>query len=345
VCVLFSGVMAPLGVYGVARVYWVVFHGVLPESAVHRAFLVLGAATAVLGAVMCLIQRHIKRLLAYSTIAHVGMLLLGVLATPALGLAGAGVYLVGHATVKGALFLLTGLLLSRYRDVDEVRLFGRARDHRLAGCAFALGGLALAGLPPFATALGKSLLDDAGASTPLTVVTLVVSALTGGAVLRVALRVYFGLGPRPRDEPTSDVVTGQDEEPDARPPRRTPISMATAIALLLGAGVAVAFLPGVGPAAAAFADQHGYVTQALSPGFATLVAHGPDTAWTGSAVLTGLIGAGLAVLVGVAGLRGSPDLARPVLAVLHRLHSGHLGDYAAWLVFGAAAFTGLLVLG
>ncbi|MBO0840807.1 MAG: NADH dehydrogenase, partial [Sciscionella sp.] len=85
VCVLFSGIMAPSGVYAVGRVYWVAFHGVLPDGAVHRALLVLGAATATLGALMCFTQRHIKRLLAYSTIAHIGLFVLGVAALNAAG--------------------------------------------------------------------------------------------------------------------------------------------------------------------------------------------------------------------------------------------------------------------
>jgi multicomponent Na+:H+ antiporter subunit D len=314
-------------------------------------FLVLGVATAALGAVMCVTQRHIKRLLAYSTIAHIGLFLIGLAALSSPGIAGTAVYLAGHAPVKGALFLLAGVLLTRYESVDEHGLFGRARDHRVAGCAFVLGALALAGLPPFGTGLGKSLLDDAGHSTALTVLTIAVSALTGGAVLRVGLRVYFGVGPRPGQEPTPDVVTGKDEEPDARPPHeRTPVGMAVSIALLLAGGLAVGVVPGlataVGPAAAVFTDQRGYRALTLGQSVSAV----SDTEWTTTGVMTGLLAVLLAVLVAFGGLyaRRSPDWVRrlrPALTGLHRLHSGHVGDYAAWLAFGAAAVTGLLIIG
>jgi multicomponent Na+:H+ antiporter subunit D len=319
---------------------------VLPDSAVHRALLVLGIATAALGALMCLTQRHIKRLLAYSTIAHIGLFLIGIAALNSLGIAGTSIYLAGHAAVKGALFLLTGILLSRYRSVDELDLYGRARDHKVAGYAFVIGALALAGLPPFGTALGKSLLDEAGGSVALTVVTVLVSAVTGGAALRVALRVYFGVGPQPSEESTSDVATGRDEEPDTRPPGATPIAMAAAVTLLLAGGLALGFVPGVGLAAGGFADQYGYVAGALGRPVAALTA-GPATSWTVSGVLVGLLTAALAVGVAVSGLyvRRVPAWLRSGLTGLHRLHSGHVGDYAAWLVFGAAVFAGLLALG
>jgi multicomponent Na+:H+ antiporter subunit D len=311
-------------------------------------------ATTALGALMCLTQRHIKRLLAYSTIAHIGLFLLGFAAMSALGVAGAGVYLVGHAAVKGALFLLTGLLLSRYESVDELSLYGRARSHPVAGCAFVLGALALAGLPPFGTGLGKSLVDDAGASVPLTVLTVAVSALTGGAALRVGLRVYFGLGREPHPESTSDEeVTGRDEQPDARPPHnRTPTSMTAAVAVLLAGGLAVGVVPGfadgVGRAAAAFVDQHGYVMQALSMANAPSPAP-PPTEWTTAGAVSGVIATVLAVSVACAGLYGrAPSWlrrpARPALHGLHWWHSGRIGDYAAWLVLGSAALAGLLIV-
>ncbi|HEY3749030.1 MAG TPA: complex I subunit 5 family protein [Pseudonocardiaceae bacterium] len=358
VCVLFSGVMAPLGVYGVARVYWVVFHGVLPDAAVHRMLLTMGVLTAVLGSVMCFTQRHIKRLLAYSTIAHIGLFLVGLSALSPLGLAGTAVYLVGHAPVKAALFLLTGVLLSRYRSVDELDLHGRGTNHRIAGVAFVVAALALAGLPPFGTALGKSLLDEAGHSVPLTVLTIAVSAVTGGAAVRVALRVHFGLGRPPDGESTSDVSTGRDEAPDTQPPQdSTPASMSIAIALLLIGGLLVGVVPGlaraVGPAAAAFVDQHGYWAQALH-GVTTAVPDVPAAGWTVSGVLLGLLSACLAVVVAgwalypdrsPAWLRHPAGRLRPVLSGLHRLHSGHVGDYAAWLVCGTAAVAALLLAG
>ncbi|GHD98493.1 hypothetical protein GCM10010339_05890 [Streptomyces alanosinicus] len=79
VCMLLSGVMVELGVYGTARVYWVVFSG--PHGITHAhlraVFVATGVLTALVGAVMCWQQRHLKRLLAFSTVGHVGLFLTG----------------------------------------------------------------------------------------------------------------------------------------------------------------------------------------------------------------------------------------------------------------------------
>lgn len=164
VCMLLSGVMVELGVHGVARVHWIVFSGPhgIAEAHLRDVFVAAGVLTALVGAVMCRQQRHLKRLLAFSTVGQVGLFLAGAaLLTPA-GTAGVALYVAAHAGVKAALFATTGVLLDRFGSVDEHGLYRRGRELPFAGALFAVGGLALAGLPPFGTGLGKAVTEHAG---------------------------------------------------------------------------------------------------------------------------------------------------------------------------------------
>jgi NADH-quinone oxidoreductase subunit M len=117
--VMLAGVMLKMGVYGLLRVALPLF----PEQA-WTALPVLGllaAFSTVYAALCAMAQTDLKRLIAYSSIAHLGFCLLGVLSRTTQGLAGGTLQLVNHGLTTGALFLLVGFLYERAhkRGVDD----------------------------------------------------------------------------------------------------------------------------------------------------------------------------------------------------------------------------------
>ena len=184
---------------------------------------------------MCFAECHLKRLLAFSTISHTGLFLLGVALLTPHGLAGSALYVLGHGLVKGSLFLAAGILLNRFGSVDENELRGAGRGFPRLGLAFLVGGLALSGLPPFGTWLGKSVLEEAAGRLDygwLKPLLLVASALTGGAVLRAAGRVFLGIGPAPDHDQDGDTPKREEKETDEDYDRPPAVMFVPALTLL-----------------------------------------------------------------------------------------------------------------
>jgi len=119
VCVLFSGLMVELGLFAVARIRFVVFAQTFAshESQLRAILLSFSVLTILIGGLMCYAEHHLKRMLAFSTICHAGILLAAVSMGGPLGFAAMMTYLLGHAFIKSSLFFCSGILLHRLRAI------------------------------------------------------------------------------------------------------------------------------------------------------------------------------------------------------------------------------------
>lgn len=355
VCVLLSGAMVTAAAFALARWWWVVFDGAVDPHLVGRVLLGFGAVTAVLGALMCTLQRHIKRLLAYSTVSHAGVMLCCIGLMDSDGLAALGLYAAGHALAKGALFLTSGSLLNRYGTVDEHQLHGRARGRWAGGLVFLLGGLGLAGLPPFGTWAGKALLEEAGTASGhewLLVVVVWSALLTSASVLRAGGRVWLGLGPREEDADSAE----EDEEPESQEPEeRHRLSVGApgwVLALLTLALALPQVRSAVGDAAGTLVDRKGYVDAVLHGAVLQAAVEPTPAVWHVSSVVIGLAVTAAALLLAAAmtwhrawrPLAAARTVLHPPMRGLHVVHRAHLGEYVSWVLVGVAVLGAAVLL-
>jgi hydrogenase-4 component F len=166
---MMSGVLLAVALYALIR-WEAVVQAAVGSAFTDRLLLALGLLSLAIAAFSLLAQRNYKRLLAYSSVEHTGLMCVGLGLGP-LGAFATMLHLVNHTLVKSALFFLSGRVLRRYHSTEIARVTGLLRTLPWTGGLFAAGALAIAGLPPFGLFISEFALVRAGvaAGRPWTV--------------------------------------------------------------------------------------------------------------------------------------------------------------------------------
>jgi multicomponent Na+:H+ antiporter subunit D len=179
----------------------------LPLEAILMPLALLGAFVA---STVAIFQANVKRLLAYSSVAQIGYMVLGISFASATGLTGGIVHMFNHALMKGGLFLAMGCMALRLGSVELDDLRGVGRRMPLTMFAWVLGGLGLIGIPATAGFVSKWYLVGAALERgwwPVAVIVLLSSLLAVIYVWRVVEVAYFAQppedAPRVREAPVS----------------------------------------------------------------------------------------------------------------------------------------------
>ena len=162
VSAMLSSVVVKLGVYGFLRMTTLLFVEQSPQ--IRAVLLALGVIGVVFGGLSALGTHNVKRMLAYSTLAQVGFILVGIGWGTSLSLAAAIVFAFNHSLIKAAMLMLAGYIASRasVKSAAFAVVTGVGRPLPAAGVLFFLGSLALAGIPPTNGFVSKALLFTSG---------------------------------------------------------------------------------------------------------------------------------------------------------------------------------------
>ena len=200
---ILSGLVIGVGIYAIARVVFTLFSAlsILPFLSL------LGILTLLIGELSAFRQQNIKRLLAYSSIGQMGLIVFALGMGTSDGISGGLFQLITHALSKALLFLAVGYLISRTNSLHLSQLAGMGKRMPLTSLAFAIGVFSLMGLPPFIGFSSKLLIVQAALArggilfTLLIFLALLGTVIEGAYFLPLIQTLYFREGAsRKKDE-------------------------------------------------------------------------------------------------------------------------------------------------
>lgn len=194
VSALLSGVLLKCGLYGVIRFYLITSGAVSPEFA-SNLLLAFGLLSVVVAVPFILVQTDLKRLLAYSSVEHIGLIATAIGIGGPLGLYAGMLHLFNHAMAKALLFFVAGNLSQRYGTTQMSRIHNAVQAMPVTGLLLLLGSFAITGVPPFAIFVSEFGIVGAGFTRGnLAVAIVVIAALivVFAGVFRRTLEMAFG---------------------------------------------------------------------------------------------------------------------------------------------------------
>ena len=197
VSVVLAGALLKMGGYGMIRVCVSIFPEVAQQFAL--ILIVLAVVNVLYGAAVTLRQTDLKRLIAYSSVSHMGYVLLGIFALSQVSLVGATMQMFSHGIITGLLFAMAGLVMHNSKERDLRKLGGLARQMPIIAVVFSVAGLASLGLPT-TSGFAAEFLVFVGSFTSTAVVGIKLwtilgvlgIVITAGYILWMLQRVFYG---------------------------------------------------------------------------------------------------------------------------------------------------------
>jgi NADH-quinone oxidoreductase subunit M len=212
VSVILAGVLLKMGGYGILRLAFNIMPNVAHDARDYLA--ALAAVSIIYGALMTLLQRDLKRLIAYSSVSHMGYVLLGASSIGLVGFTGAATQLVTHGLITGMLFVLVGMVYDRAHTRDIGELSGLAYRMPFITVMMLVAGLASLGLPALAGFVAEVtiFLGSFDSQKIPTVVAVLGVAFAAGYILWTVQRVFWG-EPNPRWAELTDATAWWERGP------------------------------------------------------------------------------------------------------------------------------------
>ena len=192
VSMLHAGVLMKLGAYGIIVVGLVL----LPDGAENwmPVLISLGTVNVLYGAVSAMSQTDLKYVIGYSSVSHMGYVLMGIATLDRIGVGGAVLQMFSHGVMTALMFLLVGSIYDRTHIRDIHVLNGLSGRMRVASFFFAIAGLASLGLPGLSGFIAEFMVFTGTFRTylPLAVLAVIGAALTAVYILRLLARTFLG---------------------------------------------------------------------------------------------------------------------------------------------------------